>query len=543
MFVLLAAPALALSLSLQSESTPWPGVTLREYRTSSPSTNTFVALVDLCEANIHVDATQAPDDTASTGSWASDRGVQLATNGDFYKTSPVRVYGDAVGTGVRWPTDQSGLDGDYSGEWYYGHYGWIAFGPDRVDYTHTEWVKENLSVADGWAPTTVRPTPPSGTLALVSGFPELVIAGAAVDCTSPTASSCFTDRSDMRDRNPRTAMGLTEDKQTLILAVVDGRTSDSAGMYGEELASLMDQLGAYVAFNLDGGGSSQMWRSGTGYLNDYDGNNSGSGLRSVANHWGVFAGGVAEGMPTRPGHCVTAEPCGVVPAEGGTVDEEGACFQRFGPMEYWRSESTGDGGHLYWTNAWESDAPSNWAWWQLHLADAGSYRVEVNVSATYGVGDAVSYVVRAGGVDHEITLDQGASSGWRSLGEYTFAEGGDQWVALYDATDDASSNEHITADAVRLVRLDLPTDTGADDTGPVDTGRVDTGPGDSAADSAADSATPDGPDDTALPDAGPGALVPFAEGGCGCHGAAGGGGGFLAALLGGVVAMRRRARR
>jgi hypothetical protein len=347
----------------------------------------------------------------------------------------------------------------------------------------------------------------------------------------------------MRDRNPRTAMGLTEDKQTLILAVVDGRTSDSAGMYGEELASLMDQLGAYVAFNLDGGGSSQMWRSGTGYLNDYDGNNSGSGLRSVANHWGLFAGGVAEGMPTRPGHCVTAEPCGVVPAEGGTVDEEGACFQRFGPMEYWRSESTGDGGHLYWTNAWESDAPSNWAWWQLHLADAGSYRVEVNVSATYGVGDAVSYVVRAGGVDHEITLDQGASSGWRSLGEYTFAEGGDQWVALYDATDDASSNEHITADAVRLVRLDLPTDTGADDTGPVDTGRVDTGPGDSAADSAADSATPDGPDDTALPDAGPGALVPFAEGGCGCHGAAGGGGGFLAALLGGVVAMRRRARR
>lgn len=517
---LLAGPAAALSLSLESESTPWAGVTLREYRTSSPSTNTFVALVDLCAANIHVEATRAGDSTQSTGGWASDRGVQLATNGDFYKTGPLRVYGDAVGTGVRWPTEQTGLDGDYSGEWYYGAYGWIAFGPDRVDFTHTEWVKNNLAPTDGWSPTAVRPTPPSGTLALVSGFPELVIAGAPVDCPSPTDSTCFPDRSDMRDRHPRTAMGLTEDLQTLILAVVDGRTSDSSGMYGEELASLMGQLGAHVAFNLDGGGSSQLWRSGSGYVNDYDGNNSGSGLRGVANHWGVFAGGVAEGVPARPGHCVSAEPCGVVPDVGGVIDEEGACFQRFGPMEYWRSESTGDGGHLYWTNAWEADDPYNWAWWQLTLAEAGLYRVDVHVDPTYGVGDNVAYEVRAAGVDNAITLDQSSASGWRTLGDFTFAAGGEQWVALYDATGDASTNEHITADAIRLTRLDLPDDP---------------------ADTTPDSGAPDSAGDTAGAEpstAGPGALVPLPQG-CSCGG---GGAGATLVVLVAVGAGRRRRR-
>ena len=113
-------------------------------------------------------------------------------------------------------------------------------------------------------PGTVSGAIPAGTVALVSGFPELVTEGRRVTCSSPTATSCFTDRGDMRARHPRTAMGITEDRNTFILLVVDGRSSVSAGMYGTELASLMDQLGAWQAFNLDGGGSSQMWIQGRG---------------------------------------------------------------------------------------------------------------------------------------------------------------------------------------------------------------------------------------------------------------------------------------
>ena len=68
----------------------------------------------------------------------------------------------------------------------------------------------------------------------------------------------------MRDRHPRTAMGLSRDKQTFLLVVVDGRSGRSSGMYGTELAALMDKLGAWTALNLDGGGSSQMWVDGDG---------------------------------------------------------------------------------------------------------------------------------------------------------------------------------------------------------------------------------------------------------------------------------------
>src|SRR5690606_20596096 len=122
--------------------------------------------------------------------------------------------------------------------------------------------------------------------------------GAPVTCSSPTASSCFADRSDMRARHPRTAMGISEDRQTFILLVVDGRSTRSAGMYGTELAKLMHDLGAHNAFNLDGGGSSQMWVRGRGTIN----RPSDGTPRRVLNHWGVFAGG-GNNLPSVPGHC------------------------------------------------------------------------------------------------------------------------------------------------------------------------------------------------------------------------------------------------
>jgi exopolysaccharide biosynthesis protein len=59
-------------------------------------------------------------------------------------------------------------------------------------------------------------------------------------------------------RNPRTAIGLTADGRVLIV-VVDGRQNSSEGMSLLELAQFMaNRLGAEVAMNLDGGGSSTM---------------------------------------------------------------------------------------------------------------------------------------------------------------------------------------------------------------------------------------------------------------------------------------------
>ena len=293
----------AQTIASRSWSTPYPGVRLLEGTTTSPTTRFYALHVDLCAEYVHVAATAAPSSRRSAASWGDAAGVQAATNGDFYRTDRTTptVYGQAAGRGAAWPSAQTGEGSAWTGEWYYRNYGWIAFGPGWVDFNHTEWVKRNRTVTAGWSPDAVVGTIPPGTTALVSGFPELVTEGTRYTCSSPTASGCFPDRSDMRSRHPRTAMGLTEDRRTFLLVVVDGRSTSSAGMYGTELAKLMEDLGAWQAFNLDGGGSSQMWLASRGTIN----RPSDGSPRSVANHWGVFAGSGA-GMPRAPSSCMPA---------------------------------------------------------------------------------------------------------------------------------------------------------------------------------------------------------------------------------------------
>lgn len=58
-------------------------------------------------------------------------------------------------------------------------------------------------------------------------------------------------------RHPRTAIGIT-DAGEILMAVVDGRSQQSAGMTLAELALYLKRLGVVQAMNLDGGGSSQM---------------------------------------------------------------------------------------------------------------------------------------------------------------------------------------------------------------------------------------------------------------------------------------------
>lgn len=58
-------------------------------------------------------------------------------------------------------------------------------------------------------------------------------------------------------RAPRTALGIKADG-TVLLAVVDGRSTISCGMTLVELAQFLKKLGAKDALNFDGGGSSEM---------------------------------------------------------------------------------------------------------------------------------------------------------------------------------------------------------------------------------------------------------------------------------------------
>ncbi|MCW8313084.1 phosphodiester glycosidase family protein [Sphingobacterium sp. InxBP1] len=67
-------------------------------------------------------------------------------------------------------------------------------------------------------------------------------------------------------RHPRTAVGLTKDNK-LIVAVIDGRSSQSQGLTIPQLGQLMAALGCTSALNYDGGGSSTAWVKGEGVVN------------------------------------------------------------------------------------------------------------------------------------------------------------------------------------------------------------------------------------------------------------------------------------
>ncbi|WP_196493709.1 phosphodiester glycosidase family protein [Ornithinibacillus caprae] len=89
---------------------------------------------------------------------------------------------------------------------------------------------------------------------------------------------------------PRSAVGFSEDGQTMILAVVDGRQTDSRGMTFKELGELMKEYGAYQALNIDGGGSSTMVARMPGEADAEVVNNPSDGSeRHVPNGIGIFA--------------------------------------------------------------------------------------------------------------------------------------------------------------------------------------------------------------------------------------------------------------
>jgi exopolysaccharide biosynthesis protein len=90
--------------------------------------------------------------------------------------------------------------------------------------------------------------------------------------------------------HPRTAIGSSEDGQTIYLVTVDGRQSSSIGMSQTELAEFLIEIGAYNALNLDGGGSTTMLsrKLGDTFLSTINSPSDGS-LRPVINGVGVFS--------------------------------------------------------------------------------------------------------------------------------------------------------------------------------------------------------------------------------------------------------------
>ena len=258
--LLLPTPAKA----VDTWTDPFPGVR-HLHRTGPDRLSVHAAVVDLCAAGVSVRHTDFSERRQRTSAFAQSVGAQLAINGDW-SCRPIDVgpnspfppcvglpeymtYGIAAHGGVQWPNPpfRDAL---------------LAFALGRVEMSdwreHREfepWMQEAMS--GHW--TLVRDG-------------QVSMDGETEDARCP--------------RDPRTGIGLSQDRTRLQMLVVDGRNG-RRGMTCRESAALLIELGAYSGFGLDGGGSSTMWMEGRGVLNDP----SDGSERVVGPHLAVFASG------------------------------------------------------------------------------------------------------------------------------------------------------------------------------------------------------------------------------------------------------------
>lgn len=238
-----------------SWSTPHPGMR-KLYRTMSGPNRVHALEVDLCAAGVGVRTTKSSERQRTPSSFGNLVGAEAVINGDFFSFASYSTSGLSIGEGQHWGGTSDGPANTY-----------VAFGKNRVEFSGSN----ESRGAEKWMRS------------VTSGLGVLVEDGRAITSNPSTPSHCS-------NREPRSAMGISADKRTLYMAVVDGRSSSSRGMTCVELANVMKSLGAASAVNLDGGGSSALWVRGSGVAN----NPSGGTQRVVANHLAVFAKGSGE---------------------------------------------------------------------------------------------------------------------------------------------------------------------------------------------------------------------------------------------------------
>jgi hypothetical protein len=240
--------------------TPFPGVQHIHRVTSNQ--NIHVMKVDLCAPGVSVRTTAYGERGRTVSSFGSLVGAKFAVNGDFFDESgSFATDGLAMHAGQLWP-----------GSHDHGYVAPLAFGNHRVILPR----HDEITAVEPWMQE------------IASGHPSLIFNGAPV--AGNNGDPLCTNR------NPRTAVGLSQDKRTLIVAVVDGRSTSRIGMTCDELTALMGEMGAYDARNSDGGGSTDMWMAGVGVLN----NPSDGVERAVGNHLSVLASGSGD-APMCPG--------------------------------------------------------------------------------------------------------------------------------------------------------------------------------------------------------------------------------------------------
>ena len=102
----------------------------------------------------------------------------------------------------------------------------------------------------------------AGIYTAVTGFYPVLTNGVNVWALYSAAFTAAYPDSFIHQQQPRTAFGLSQDKRYLFLMTIDGRQGGySDGAVDVETAMWMLQFGAWDALNMDGGGSTAMYRA------------------------------------------------------------------------------------------------------------------------------------------------------------------------------------------------------------------------------------------------------------------------------------------
>ncbi|WP_434810713.1 phosphodiester glycosidase family protein [Microbacterium sp. bgisy189] len=171
--------------------------------------------------------------TALVSETAEANGAVFAINGDYYG---FRDTGIVIRNGVVYRDD-----GAREGLVFYED-GTVAV------YDETTTTADELLADGAW-----------NTL---SFGPALVEDGAVIDGIDEVEIDTNFGNHSIQGEQPRTAIGII-DENHIVMVVVDGREDGySRGVTMTELADIMVPLGATTAYNLDGGGSAEMWFNG-----------------------------------------------------------------------------------------------------------------------------------------------------------------------------------------------------------------------------------------------------------------------------------------
>jgi hypothetical protein len=237
-----AAAVFAVAWGLSTEahaSEPYPGVTYTAFDgTWDGRVQSYhVVEVDLTHPAITLRVSNERDGEVFTSAIAEEEGAVVAINASYYTTNFVRGF--AVSDGVAYESMDPRLNS--------GAIGWRA--------------QDDWELFDSAYPDEI----PADLQHAVSGCGWVVRDGVPCDGTDPSVCDVPGCTNDGHvSFNPRTLLGVNEDRTRAYLVAVDGRRSEATGMTLQQCARFMHELGAHDAVNLDGGGSTTMYIASEG---------------------------------------------------------------------------------------------------------------------------------------------------------------------------------------------------------------------------------------------------------------------------------------